>query len=317
MSKVLTTEKLIASVRRRAMIPDDTSTFTDDDIIDIMNEELVEQVLSDVMVTNEEHLVYSQDEDTVADNTRYKIPYRAVGNKLRDIAYLDSSDQQYEMSRISLEELSDYSASYTQNGRDVFWVQGADINVLAIRLNDYAKLRYYYYMNPSSLVKADKIGVIAGIDRSTGVITLSNFPVDFANEPVMDFVGNRAPSSIKCIDKKPTSVSSSVKTVTFAIADIPADLIVGDYLCKREESPVPNLPSEFHPIVAQVTAIFILESMGDTEGLSNANAKLVKMKESIIQITSDRVEGSPQKVNPRHTPLVQTSSYGSRRKGRL
>ena len=123
MSKVLTTEKLIASVRRRAMIPDDTSTFTDDDIIDIMNEELVEQVLSDVMVTNEEHLVYSQDEDTVADNTRYKIPYRAVGNKLRDIAYLDSSDQQYEMSRISLEELSDYSASYTQNGRDVFWVQ--------------------------------------------------------------------------------------------------------------------------------------------------------------------------------------------------
>ena len=63
MSRILTTSKLIESVRRRAMIPDDTAAFTDEDIIDIMNEELDEQVISDVLVTNEEHLVRRDEVD--------------------------------------------------------------------------------------------------------------------------------------------------------------------------------------------------------------------------------------------------------------
>lgn len=317
MSRVLTTDKLIASIRRRAMIPNDTQAFTDDDIVEIMNEELDEQVISDVMVTNEEHIVYREEVDTENDKVSYKIPYRAVGNKLRDVAYLDSESAHYELSRISLEELSDYRRNYTSYNRDVFWVQGDSINLLDTRVIDYDKLVFYYYLRPSVLVKEEEVGKINNIDRVNGIVTLESFPSSYNNVPVMDFVGHKSPNTIKKFDIQPKSVGASTRTVNFNVADIPEDLEVGDYLCKAGESPVPNIPTEFHPILAQATAIHILESMGDTEGLSNAIRKLEKMKKAIIQITNDRVEGAPQKINPRHSTLVQTSSYGLRKKRRL
>ena len=56
MSRVLTGDRLIDSVRKRTMTPDDTSIFTDQDILDIVNEELDAQVLMDLLALHEEHL---------------------------------------------------------------------------------------------------------------------------------------------------------------------------------------------------------------------------------------------------------------------
>jgi len=315
MSRILTTEKLIASVRRRAMIPDDTSTYTDEDIINIMNEEIDEQVLADVMVTNQEHLVYAHPIEVIRDQSQYKIPYRSIGNKLRELSYLDSSGDTYELSRISMEDLSDYRNGFNNGNLDVFWVQGDSINFVNTRVNDYTTVMFYYYLRPNVLVPSDQVGVITAINRTTGVISLSNFPSDFSNIPEMDFVSSRSPSTILKFDVQPISVSGSTMTITFSVDDIPSTLNVGDFICEREESPVPNIPTEFHPILAQATAVHILEALGDTEGLSNANNKLEKMKKAIVQITNDRVEGSPQKINPRNTPLVQAQSTGRTRKG--
>lgn len=318
MSRVLTTDALIKSVRRRAMIPDDSSAFTDEAIIDIMNEELDEQVISKVLVTNEEHLVDSIKVTVDKDKSEYKIPYRAVGNKLRDLAYVDSSDGHYELSRISLEELSDYRNSYTSYNRDVFYVKGDSVNLLDVRILDYEALIMYYYLRPNVLVKEEDCGVITSINTTTGEVALNRFPSSFFNIPKMDFVGKKTPNSIKSYDITPTSINSSAKTVTFKVEELPEDLEVGDYLCKAEESPVPNIPTEFHPILAQATAVHILESLGDSEGLANANRKLENMIDQVVQITNDRVEGAPQKINPRHTTLAQTSRHGlTRRRRRL
>ena len=317
MSRILTTSKLIESVRRRAMIPDDTAAFTDADIIDIMNEELDEQVISEVLVTNEEHLVRRDEISVEGDETKYTIPYRAIGNKLRDVAYLDSTGSHYELSRVSLEELSDYRRTYTSYNRDVFYVMGDAINLLDTRVIDYDKLVFYYYMRPSVLVEEKEVGKITNIDRVNGTITLQSFPSKFSNIPDMDFVKAKTPNTIISFDVTPTAVNNSTRVVSFNISDIPEELQVGDYLCQAEQTPVPNIPTEFHPILAQATAVHILEAMGDTEGLANASRKLEKMKEAIIQITNDRVEGAPQKINPRHSTLNQTSSYGLRKRRRL
>lgn len=318
MSRILTTDALIKSVRRRAMIPEDSSAFPDEDIIEIMNEEMDEQIISKVLVTNEEHLVDDLEIPIENDKTEYKIPYRAVGNKLRDLAYLDGSNSHYELSRISLEELSDYRRSTTSYNRDVFYVKGDSVNLLDLRLNDYETLVFYYYLRPNVLVKEEDCGVITSINITTGEVALNRFPSDFSNIPDMDFVGKKSPNTIKKYDVSPSSVNSSTKTVTFDPADLPDDLEVGDYLCQAEESPVPNIPTEFHPILAQATAVHILESLGDTEGLANASRKLESMIKDIVQITNDRVEGAPQKINPRHTPLAQTSLHGlSKRRRRL
>ena len=87
MSRVLTGNKLVESVRNRAMIPDDTSVYTDQDILDIANEEMDVQLLDKLLSLHEEHLTTHID---VPNNGKgvYDIPVRAIGNKLRDVSLL-------------------------------------------------------------------------------------------------------------------------------------------------------------------------------------------------------------------------------------
>lgn len=307
MSRVLTSAKLIKSVRQRAMIPTDTSVYKDEDILDILNEELDAGLMSTLLVLHEEYLVNYVDVDFDPSTNRYVIPYRASGNKLREVSLVNSSGSHYELSRISLDQLSDYKNGTMSSDRNVFYVENNYV-VLANSHLTGEKVRMYYYLRPNCLVLEKFVGNIADINRTTGVITLSNFPVAFALLGEMDFVAKRTPNKIYSYDKTPLSVDVNTKTITFDLDDIPSELMVGDYLCIKEQTPVPNIPTEMHPLLAQRAAVFILEALGDTEGLTNAKAKLKQMEDSINNLIDDRVEGAPQKVMPRYSSLGETNS---------
>lgn len=317
MSRVLTTDKLIDTVRRRSMSPEDSRTFKDEDIIDILNEEIDVSLLAKIMSLNEEHMVAEFIHELKSDQTRYKIPHRAVGNKLRDVAYRDTSGAHYELSRISLEELSDYRYYRNSQREDVFYVEADEIVLVDTRLANFDNLLMYYYLRPSRLVKEDRTAKIGSIDRTTGLITLSNYPDNFTQLTEVDFVGFQSPNKIRAIDVSLTSNDRNTSSIMVDPSDIPVNLIKGDYVTVPEESPVPNFPTEFHPVLAQMAVIHMLGAMNDTEGVRNATAKLVSMEEATMQIIDDRVEGAPQKINARHSPLVNATLRYNRYKSRL
>ena len=82
----MTSEDLIRSLKRRALIPTDQSTFSEDDFLEILNEEIQTGILPYLIEQHEEHLVTYVELDADVDPLKFKIPYRAVGNKLRDVA---------------------------------------------------------------------------------------------------------------------------------------------------------------------------------------------------------------------------------------
>ena len=123
MAKILTTCALVTTALRRAMIPKDQSTFTTCDIIDIMNEEFGIHILPMVLRAHEEYYVIDEDQPLSACTIRYKIPYRAIGNKLRDVQFVDSGGTQYEMTRVSLESRPEYQGNYTNNQFLTFYLQ--------------------------------------------------------------------------------------------------------------------------------------------------------------------------------------------------
>ncbi len=310
MSRVMKTSDLIDSVRDRAFVPKEDAVYNDDRIIKILNEQIDTMLLPKLMSINEEHLVTFVDIETELNKDRYSIPYRAVVNKLRDVAFRDSEQNFYEMSRISLEEVSDYRWNNTYGSRDLFYVENNKIVLVSSRANDYKFLRMWYYLRPNVLVKDNLCATINSIDRNTGVITLTNFPTAFSDNTKFDFIGSRTPNKIQAYDITVSSVNRNAKTVVFDTSVIPEDLEVGDLICVAEQSCVPNIPTEYHPILAQMAAMFILEAMGDTEGLQNAMRHLKVMEDGVMAITNDRVEGAPQKINPRHSTLVEVSRRG-------
>ena len=314
MARNLIASKLINSVRNRAFIPDDTSTYTDSDVLDILNEEMDVGLLNTLLVLNEEHLVTNTEVPFVSGQDSYKIPYRAIGNKLRDVAYIGSSGV-YELSQISLEELSDYRRGYTNRYQDVFYIEGDEVKFVNVVLQA-EKIRMYFYLRPNVIVKEDECAKINSIDRNTGIILVSNFPTAHSSTTEFDFIQTRTPNKILGFDITPSATNKNQFSYTFDPEDIPDSLQAGDYICIAEESPFPNVPTELHPILAQRAAVFILEAMGDTENLQNARGKLAQMENSVQTMLESRVEGAPQKINPRHSTLVQTKTSGWFRRNR-
>lgn len=321
MARPIIASKLIRSVRNRAFIPTDTSTFQDEDILDILNEEVTQGLLATIMTLNEEHMVDHIDIPVTSTDDLtggIKIPERAVGNKLRDVSYLRSGNV-YELSRITLEELSDYRNDFDKYNysMDLFYIEGDRIKFVSNKVSaDF--VRIYFYMMPNDLVDETDCAKVFSITENgddTTTITCSSVPDNFSNLPIMDIVGNKVPNKIIGYDITPVSVNRNLKTVTFNTADLP-EIEVGDYICKQFTSPYLNMPTEMHSLLAQRAAIYILEALGDSEGLRNAMMRLQGMEKSIQTILEDRVEGAPQKINPRHSPLTQTFWVGTRGRNR-
>jgi hypothetical protein len=327
MAKILNTCSLINTSLRRAMIPSDQSTFSCCDIIDIMNEELSIHVVPMVMRVHEEHFVFTEDQCVCACKVRYKIPYRAIGNKLRDVQYIDGSSI-YEMTRISPEDRPSYNTGYIENQAMSFYLENDNI-VLSQQQSGSGKIRSSYYLRPNELVKASRAGTISAVcvGCCTTTFTLSNFPAHFSCTTTFDIIQGKSPNKIITFDATVCTSNSGVKTITFDndqlkiidhLSTTPkaATFTVGDYILKAEESHIPQLPTELQPILAQRTAVKMLEALGDIEGVKLAQNELDRMEYNANTLIDNRVEGAPQKIRNTHSALKEaTGSKFTRRRG--
>lgn len=324
MSGVLTSEKLISSIIRRAMIPSDQNTFTDNDFLEMLNEEIQYFGVPHLLRTHEEYLLVSEDFE-LDGRQKYEIPHRALGNKLRELSYVTNvssvtnqptTEQVYELSRISVDDLPDYNNYATSRYAQAFYVENNNIVLLGETPVTSGVLRMHYYLRPNSFVLSDRTGVIQSIDTDTGVVTLESFPTVFSSCPDMDFIKHQSPNIILKYDITPTACDSNTRTITFDPEDLPSALKVGDYINITQETLVPQLPVELHAILAQRVAVAALESLGDQEGLASAQKRLEMMENSSNTIIDNRVEGAPEKITNRHGTLRQAVISGSGRRGR-
>lgn len=327
MSGVLTSSELIRSIKRRAMIPSDQNTFTDEDFLEMLNEEIQYFGVPHLLRTHEEYLLVSQDFALDGSTTKYDIPYRALGNKLREVSYVtnvsgltgqNTGEQIYELSRISVDDLPDFNNYSTSRYAQAFYVENNKIALLGELPVTNAVLRMHFYLRPNTFVLESRAGLIQSIDTVNGVVTVEEFPDAFASSPKMDFVKHQSPNIILKFDAAPTAVDATTRTITFNATDLPSDLQVGDYLNVAQETVVPQLPVELHAILAQRVAVAALEALGDQEGLASAMRRLEMMEKSSNDIIDNRVEGAPEKITNRHGTLREAviNSSGYRRGGR-
>lgn len=307
----LTTNALLKSIKRRAMIPDNQNTFTDQDFIDLMNEEMMIGIVPSILQMKEEYFMFKEVVPLVSDKSNYPIPERALAGKLRELCFRDTptglNANEYEMTQIAVDDrytgLSNGTGSADFTGFRRFYLMGNDVILHpSVGPSAYGALTFYYYIRPNSLVKDSSVATIVSINRANGTLTLSSVPSGYtttssANELVKyDFVKARSGHNILDIDITLNSINSNTKTVILDPNKIPKDLEVGDYLTLAGQSCIPNIPTELHMVLAQRVAQRLLEAIGDTEGLNNATAKIAEMESKLTTMIDNRVEGAPRKV---------------------
>lgn len=295
----LTTTKLLKSIKTRCMVPVSQISFSDEDLIDFANEEMLIGLIPTILQMKDEYLVYKENFPLVNGVSQYAIPERSLGNKLREVSYSDGHNE-FEMTQINLDEKYIGIGVSRQFGfMRQFYVKGSDVvpyPEIDGSVSATGSLNMYYYIRPNGLVKDANVGIIKSINRLTGEIVLSSIPSTYSLEVNYDFVKARSPHNIIKIDIAPTDINTTTKTITVNASDIPSELVVGDYMPIAGESCIPNVPTELHAILAQRVACRVLEAIGDTTSLQNANSKLQEMEGKAGVILDNRVEGAVHKV---------------------
>jgi hypothetical protein len=300
----MTSDELLASIKLRSATPISQLTFTNEDLLAFANEEIELKLLPSILAVKEEFYVTAVNIPLVQNQNEYEIPYRAVGNKVRSVFYEQSSGNLVSLAQIPIEHMNLYTANAYPYQFSGFMLENDHLRLLpALGSGNTGSLLLRYYLRPNNIVAMSRGAKIRSIDRTTGVIEVSNGATN-ANTVVanitinsqIDFIKGKSTNKIYKFDISPAAVNASGGTITFATADIPEELSVGDWICSAGETVIAQLPPELHVMLAQAVACRVLESLGDTQGLANANQKLAEMEQKLLSVIDSRVESPFRKV---------------------
>jgi hypothetical protein len=202
-----------------------------------------------------------------------------------------------------------------ENGRKV-----AISNVILSDLSIFSGVYEISVINSNSFSIGASIALSGTGGTATLMLDVKSLTVDLLPDHMIadqyfDFVQNVSPNKIIYYDVRINDVNQSLGIISFAADAIP-DIEVGQYVTAAEETFVPNIPTELHPILAQRVAVACLEAMGDEQNKQSAERKLANMEKDAGTFLDNRVEGAQVKIKSRHSPLVNTLNTLGRRNRR-
>lgn len=416
----LTTNGLIESVKRKIAVPISQVTFNESDIIRFLNEEMFIAQVPTVLSYHEEFYVYRVPVPFKGSRSRYQIPNRTIGMKVRDIAFLDDNQNIYEMTRINAEDKAFFQVNLGISAITAkYYIEGNEIVLTPANIsNQSGTLMFYIYLRPNQLVKDSRAAIcqafqkqitinssvmldgdvivindiimtartgspganefqidpssvitagnLAALITSLGIASSTNgnpvtnvvtstynnhdfiystnnaqafaistktgvkfnaLPTTWLNEDtrlieplfvenvLIDFLQTKPGHSIYKYDINidTGALNSGGAIIQFNDTDIPDNFIVGDYICLANECIIPQIPPDLHNVMAERACARILSSLGDQQGLAMINQKIQEMEQKQGNLLDNRVDGSIEKINGRHS-LLRYQGIGSRRR---
>lgn len=300
-----TARSLVASAYRRTLAPNAAGGIQPGDVITFLDEEMRSTIAPLVMAAQEEFWVQNIDMAVVAGQFNYTIPQRASFATWRDVVFLDTNGMEINLTNLSPEYLK---VTFPAGGNPPLYVFGFVLQNDQIiiwppngSLPTQYKLRMKIKRRPNSLTGTANVGQITVI--AGNVVTLANADTTWTTSTLFDIIPN-APQFTSRGDSLSISALSvpagGPYSVTFSA--LPAATVVGDWVCPQMMSPIPQIPYDMFPLLAQRGAIKILEALGDTQNLQVAERRYQDMAADFARTVSPRIEGTPKKIVNRNTP---------------
>jgi hypothetical protein len=302
MAQSYTAETLVASLRRRALIPEAAAegTLALEDLVALMSEEIQDFIIPEVLALNEEFAVEYYDFTTTPGQTAYAFPPRAVGPKLKDVLVIDPAGGSV---YVPIQRIEPGDAPYIQQSASGMtpYCYYLKANSVVFPTDPGAiQVRFQYFLRPNALVLTEAAGLITDIDTGTRQVTIDAAPTSgsFTSSVLYDLVQATPHFALRGMDLEATIAGD---VLTFA-EDLPDGLAVGDYVCLAGESPIPMIPVGLHTLLAQRTAVKALEALRDVQGVQIAKAMCDESLKRAQANLSPRVEQGTRYVTNRYGP---------------
>lgn len=284
----MNTLELVYYVRELGSLPD--GRFSDNQIISLADGEITDLYMQ-ILSVRSDYMV----ETVPMSGTSFRIPPRAIGQKVRNIV-AKLGTKFINIARINQDDLPVEAMGYYYKNNSVFFNKVQD-QLPGVTFD------VSYYARPGSLVNVSSSAQCTAVSATGSV--WSGAPVSGSTYDVI-----KGSSGFETLSAS-LAVSASIagaswpytSTVTVAIPG----LEVADWLSALNTSPVPQLPDEFHTVLASLTISSCLDSIGDNEGYARAQATIKKQIDTAIATIAERDDGAPEKLRiDQFSPWVYT-----------
>lgn len=168
----LTSDDLVNSVKLNIMFPISQSTFTYDDILAFANKEMSTSQVPSILKYHEDFFEVNYEVRLQPNQSVYPIPNRAIGLKLRDLMYRDTSQNLTEMTRITGDEDIFTYGSGSGTPPYKFKLMGNDVVLVPpIGGHPIGSLVFVYYIRPNKLVANARAAIVQNFTR---LVNLNN-----------------------------------------------------------------------------------------------------------------------------------------------
>lgn len=300
---------LVASVYRHTLSPNSQNTLQPNDIIAILDEEMRHCIVPLILAAQEEFYVTNYDQTLTAGTYNYTIPKRAAFATWRDVVFVDSNGVEVNLSALPPEYVK---LAFPSGGNIPLYVFGFVMVNDQIQLwpqtggppTQY-KLRMKVKRRPNTLTSTSNCGQITAINGN--IVTVGNADSTWTTSTTFDIIPNSPQFTSRGDDLMITNLASANTQITFS--SLPSTVVVGDWVCPSQMSPIPQIPFDMFPLLAQRGVIRVLEALGDTQNLQIAERRYQDMAADFARTVSPRIEGTPKKIVNRQTPPFW-GSYG-------
>lgn len=287
-----TVDAFLSRLKHRITTPSSQALLTDPQMLIMADDVMRERIVPTMLSINQNFFVVPYEETLVAEQAVYQIPYRSIGRGLRDLKIrmgTDTSDAVSSLSLIALEDAHLFGGPGVPFG---FYFRGDKVVMVPTPVSAGYELLGWYNLQPSALVSTSAACLVSSI--SDDVVTCTNVPSTFTAGTVIDFVQGQSGCSIIEMDVSITNVSGT--QITFATDAVPDDLVAGDYIALKQQTPVIPLPDEAVPLLEVWTAERILYAVGDFEGAQILANRAGEIAVNCKDVLSPRIEGEPTKI---------------------
>lgn len=312
MVAAVTSDALLARVKRAAMMPTADGRLTDAEIL---------TALDDVIDTQLGRAVYDADDgrwvETAADvavtagRSDYRLPERAWADGIRQVMLVDPTTG----TEIPLDYV-DLADAYELRNAGVWAAPAYTLVADAIRLlptpaDSAYSLRVAYLRQPSRLVAVSACALVSTVSSST-IGAAAALPSSMSGTEVVDVVrgtnGRVLETDVTVTASTPNLTRGAGAWGTSGIGAI----VAGDYVCLAGETCVVPVPRVAIAYLVELGARQVCIDLGDAEGARDRAATAEEARKDMEQGIAERSRTRPAVIN-RFSPL---RSAGMPRRGR-
>lgn len=286
-----TTSDLLTSIKRRAFSPSNQNTLSDSDILAIATEELHSYVVPLINGVREGYFEFYEDVAVTGATTSVDIPDRAIGGRINYLVSLNGTNETL-LPRL---EPTDTYYNTTVGYYDNWLMQPVGYYVrnhkLIFRgtLND-PYVRIYYFARPSDLVATTAARQVTAVGGSS--LTISSALATLTTGVPFDIIKNTPGFAPVAFDQSAT-VSSATLTFT-----PPSGVEVGDWVALANQSPIPQIPYELHPLLRERAVAVVLQATGYKSDAQMAFAAAAMMEEKALSMITLRADKQRTVLRP-------------------